>query len=353
MPEGAADQVSVELNSVPVTPRMRGDGVLVIPLSVDVPPPYVLSLQYYFPHPQAGTRQARRSLAGVGAMKFDFPTLGDDTWVRRAYWQLLLPPEQHLVVSPRELTGEFAWCWNFFYFGRKPVLSQVDLERVVGLRHPGSTPAPAGMNTYLFSSLGRIGPCEVVTASRTTIVFVASGLALLAGLLLIYVRAARHPVVLLVATAILAGLAAIYPELAMLAAQASAVGLALVLLAALLRHLTAGYPLVGGGVPALGSRLPEVSSSVVPILAGAPAFGSRPSEPAVPAPATQEVPRNPAADHEYTVPGSADPPRVRPRSFRCPRMPRHEGLPSVTSASAVGHGSVVPCGDPAGQGKFG
>ncbi len=40
---------------------------------------------------------------------------------------------------------------------------------------------------------------------------------------------------------------------------------------------------------------------------GTPAFGSRPSEPAVPAPATQEVPRNPAADHEYTVPGSADP----------------------------------------------
>lgn len=286
-------------------------------------------------------------------MKFDFPTLGDDTWVRRAYWQLLLPPEQHLVVSPRELTGEFAWCWNFFYFGRKPVLSQVDLERVVGLRHPGSTPAPAGMNTYLFSSLGRIGPCEVVTASRTTIVFVASGLALLAGLLLIYVRAARHPVVLLVATAILAGLAAIYPELAMLAAQASAVGLALVLLAALLRHLTAGYPLVGGGVPALGSRLPEVSSSVVPILAGRPLSGRGPANRQFPHPRPRRCPGTRLPTMSTRCPAPRIRARVRPRSFRCPRMPRHEGLPSVTSASAVGHGSVVPCGDPPGQGKFG
>ncbi len=106
-------------------------------------------------------------------MKFEFPSLGDDTWIRRAYWQLLLPPEEHLLVSPRELTGEFAWGWNCFYFGRQPVLSQTDLEAWVGLRHPGCTPAPAGMNNYLFSSLGRIGPCEIVTAGRSTIVFVS------------------------------------------------------------------------------------------------------------------------------------------------------------------------------------
>ena len=223
-------------------------------------------------------------------MKFEFPSLGDDTWIRRAYWQLLLPPEEHLIVSPRELTGEFAWGWNSFYFGRQPVLSQADLETWVGLRHPGSTPAPAGMNAYLFSSLGRIGPCEIVTAGRSTIVFLSSGIALLAGLLLIYVRAARHPVVLLVATAILAVLTAIYPELALMAAQASAVGLALVLLAVFLRQLTAG------------SRQPllaEVSSAIAPVLPM-----PRPSEPPVP----------------------SSPRAVRPRrrSFRCPRMPRHE-----------------------------
>jgi len=249
LPDGAAyEQVSVQLNGAAVSPRVRAERVLMIPLSANVEPGrYVLCLQYHFPGPRASR----------GAMKFYFPSLGDDTWVCRAYWQLLLPPEEHLVVSPSELTGEFAWGWNSFYFGRQPVRSQADLESWVGLRHPGSTPAPAGMNIYLFSSLGRIGSCEIVTAGRSTIVFVSSGIVLLAGLLLIYLRAARHPAVLLVATAIMVGLIAIHPELALLAGQASAVGLSLALLAAFLRQLTADrkQPL-----------LAEVSSSAAPVL---------------------------------------------------------------------------------------
>ena len=260
LPEGAArDQASVQLNGIPVNPLARAERVLIVPLTADVEPPrFVLSLQYHFPGPRPSW----------GVIKFDFPSLGEETWIRHAYWQLLLPPEEHLVVSPAQLTGEFVWGWNHFYFGRQPVLSQTDLELWAGLGPTGSSPAPAGMNAYLFSSLGRIGPCEVVTMGRSTIVFVSSGIALLIGLLLIYVKAARHPIVLLVAAAILAGLTATDPELALMAAQASAVGLALVLLAVFLRQLTAG------------SRQPlltEASSIAAPILPQ-----PRPSEPAVP-----------------------------------------------------------------------
>ena len=260
LPEGAArDQAAVQLNGTPVSPRTRAERVLIVPLTADVESPrYVLSLQYHFPGPRPSW----------GAMRFDFPSLGGDAWIRRAYWQLLLPPEEHLVVSPSQLTGEFVWGWNHFYFGRQPVLSQTDLELWAGLGSVGSTPAPAGMNAYLFSSLGRIGPCEVATAGRSTIVFISSGIALLVGLLLIYVKAARHPIVLLVAAAILAGLTATYPELALMAAQASAVGLALALLAVFLRQLTAGRRQPSAG---------EASSMAAPILPM-----PRPSEPAVP-----------------------------------------------------------------------
>jgi hypothetical protein len=234
LPEGAdRDEATVLLNGLAIRPRGQGDRNLTVPLSSDAEPPrYVLSLQYHF----SGQRGSR------GPMAFEFPSLGDDTWIRRAYWQLLLPADEHLVVSPRNMTSEFTWGWNRFYFGRQPVLGQADLENWAwgNVRHPGSAPLPAGMNVYLFSSLGRFESCEIVTAGRSTIVFVASGIALLMGLILIYVRAARHPVVLLAAAALLAALAAIYPELAMLAAQASAVGLALALFAAFLRHLTAG-----------------------------------------------------------------------------------------------------------------
>jgi len=262
LPEGADyEKASVQLNERPVDPRTRAGRVLIVPLPIplpaDVEPPrYNLSLQYRFPGPRASR----------GAMKFEFPTLGDDIWIRRAYWQLLLPPEEHLVISPADMTGEFNWGWNSFYFGRQPVRDQADLEAWVSLSHPGSTPAPAGMNTYLFSSMGQFGPCEIVTAGRSTIVFISSGISLLAGLLLIYVRAARHPVVLLAAMVILAGLAATYPELALIAAQASSIGLALTLLAAFLRQLTAA------GRPTLA----EVTSGVAPVP-------PQPSEPPIPA----------------------------------------------------------------------
>jgi hypothetical protein len=66
----------------------------------------------------------------------------------------------------------------------------------------------------------------------------------------------------------LAGLTAICPELALMAAQASAVGLVLALLALVLRQLAAGRR------PPL---LPEVSSTVAPVLPM-----PRPSEPSVP-----------------------------------------------------------------------
>ncbi len=106
-------------------------------------------------------------------MKFEFPSLGDDTWIRRAYWQLLLPPEEHLVVSPARIDRGIR-------LGLEPLLlrpaARARVKRTWSpgsdCANPGSTPAPAGMNNYLFSSLGRIGPCEIVTAGRSTIVFV-------------------------------------------------------------------------------------------------------------------------------------------------------------------------------------
>jgi len=259
LPDGAVyEQASVQSHGTTVNPEMKAGRVLVMPLPAEAESPhYTLYLQYHFPEFRASR----------GAMRFDFPSLGDDIWIRRAYWQLLLPPEEHLVTPPRGMTGEFTWGWNGFYFGRQPVLNEADWDAWVRLPHPGNALVPAGMNVYLFSSMGQFGPCEIVTAGRSTIVFLSSGIALLAGLLLIYVRAARHPVVLLVATVLLAGLAGSYPELALIAAQASSIGVALALLAVLLRQLTAGSRPV----------LSEGSSAAAPIQPPPP------SEPPLPA----------------------------------------------------------------------
>lgn len=238
---------------------------------------YVLSLQYCLPCARAGR----------GPLELALPHFGDDAWVSQAYWQLLLPPQEHLVAAPDDFTAEFLWRWNNLYYGRQPVMNQADLEAWTGLP-PGYALAgrsarlasgylETGMNCYLFSAPALPDSCKIVTVGRSTIIFLASGAALLAGLALIYVRAARHPVVLLAATILLAGGAARYPELALLAAQAAVLGLILALLALVLRRWLAGSapiaPLEAASSTTRSLRVPppsEPATHSVGAPAGAP-----------------------------------------------------------------------------------
>ena len=90
----------------------------------------------------------------------------------------------------RGFTSEFLWRWNAFYFGRQPAMDEAALASWVGLpRSRGAYPT-TGLNCYLFSTLGPFESCEIAIVGRTTIVFAASGLVLLAGLALIYLRRA-------------------------------------------------------------------------------------------------------------------------------------------------------------------
>jgi hypothetical protein len=66
---------------------------------------------------------------------------------------------------------------------------------------------------------------------RPLIVMAASGAALVLGLLLIYVPGLRHPAILLVGAVGLGAAAAIYPEPALLLAQAASLGVVLTIVA--------------------------------------------------------------------------------------------------------------------------
>jgi hypothetical protein len=241
LPSGAAcEQATVKLlalnhngaredqgSEVPVVPTTTADRVLVVPLpATGEAARYVLSLQYHVPAQHIGR----------GITKFDLPHIGNGAWVNQLYWQLLLPAEEHLIAAPRGFTSEFLWRWNNFYFGRRPTMDEADLASWVGLAQSTDAYPTTGLNCYLFSTLGQPESCEVPTVGRTEIVFLASALVLLAGLILIYFDVARHPAILLAAVVALAGCAAFYPEVTFLAAQSSVVGLLLVLLAVALRR---------------------------------------------------------------------------------------------------------------------
>ncbi len=228
MPPGvAADQVGVLLDGKAVAAQLAGDGRMTVPLAGNAGhDSHLLELRYQF---------LERPLRG--ALALEMPRLGREVWVRRLYWQLILPRDEHLLTPPEGFAGEQTWTWRGFCWGRRPLLDQSQLENWVGVRPRA---APAGqVNEYLFSAFGNVDRCVVRTAGRSWIVLAASGAALLAGLLLIYVRRLSHPAVLLSATVLLAAAGLVYPEPAMLAAQAAVLGLALALVAAVLAAVLA------------------------------------------------------------------------------------------------------------------
>lgn len=244
LPPGAdVSTLELWLDREPLRLPATAEGRVVIPLSGnDGLRPHLIDARYHFP--------AARS--DMGRISIQFPRLGRDAWVRRMYWQLVVPANEHLVVEPAEFTPEWVWGWHGLYWGRRPLLSQSQLEDWCGAAHV--RPLPPDVNCYLFSSLGTIERSEALTAGRTLIVLWASGLAMLAGLLLIYLPAARHPLTLLVLAVLLGCAVAIYPDSAMLLVQAAGLGIVMAILGARLRARRVRHA---------RSLMQEVASSVV------------------------------------------------------------------------------------------
>jgi len=201
------------------------DGHLIVPLAAaDGVSQHELEAIYQFPGPRPE----------AGRMSLELPRLGRGAWVHRLYWQLVLPSNEQVMVVPADFTGEFRWGWNGLFWGRIPVLEQPQLEAWCGGRHV--LEVPADTNRYLFSTLGNVTRCELRTGYRVFIVLAASGAALVFGLLLIYVPAARHPATLLVGAVWLGACAFLYPEATLLVAQAASLGVLLSLVAAVMQR---------------------------------------------------------------------------------------------------------------------
>ncbi|HWB01327.1 MAG TPA: hypothetical protein VG713_22710, partial [Pirellulales bacterium] len=176
----------------------------------------------------------RRSRPVQGAMTLEGPTLPALFAARRTFWQVVLPADEHLWLPPENFTSEYTWSWSGMRWGRTPVLGQSELESWVGTRH--DTPLPATVHSYLFSTTDADQALKLSVVRRSVLVLEASGLALVVGLVLVYWPAARQPLVFLVLAVATAALATLYPQPAIVLAEASALGLSLVVLAAALKR---------------------------------------------------------------------------------------------------------------------
>jgi hypothetical protein len=166
-------------------------------------------------------------------------------------------------------------------------MSQTELEQWVGAA-AGIAPT-SGQSEYLFSGLTPLSSVEMVTAPRWLIVLVASAVVLAMAAAWVYVPAARRGWILVALSVLLAGLAVAFPTPALLAAQASVLGVFLGILSLIISRLARG------AIPAPGfsgiSRTPILSSGssrhspttthTPNYVAGGTAAGLTPFQPAV------------------------------------------------------------------------
>ncbi|HIQ22593.1 MAG TPA: hypothetical protein EYH34_15315 [Planctomycetes bacterium] len=244
LPPGTrAAEVAIWLDNQPVTPLRGPEDRLHIVLGEPDGAEHSLELQYSLPVQRAGSME----------WAFQLPQIGEQPWVERCYWELILPGNEHVVAVPEWLTREYRWGWTGLFWGRIPVMDQVQLEDWAGTVHRAR---PAGRTSrYLFSSPEAMGVCRLVALRRSWIVLAGSGMALVFGLFLLYLPAGRRVVVLWVGVVVFVAATLLWPGPALLLGQASGLGVVLALLAAVLERT-------------LGRRRqtrwwPETSSSVL------------------------------------------------------------------------------------------
>jgi hypothetical protein len=212
----------------------------------------------------------------AGVVEAVLPRLSGNMWIDHMYWQLVLPRDQHVLWSPSELTPEQSWTWSGWTWARRATLEQSDLETWVGAS--AGTMVPEGTNRYLFSAMGNPAKFAARVAARWEIVLLASIAVLAAGLLVMYVPAIRRPTALLVLGVVIAALGLWIPEAAILFAQAATLGLAILIVSAVLRRWVArrrrrGIVIVSGrsSIVERSSARTKVAAPELAVTATAPA----------------------------------------------------------------------------------
>ncbi|MEX2139291.1 MAG: hypothetical protein WD894_08525 [Pirellulales bacterium] len=222
-PEVDASELEALLDAQSVRPTLHNGNILIVALPTTART-HTLELRYPYLNSASGSSVA-----------LNVPDFGEGIPLRRLYWQLIVPRNQHLLMSSSNLTPEFRWMWEGLHWSRSNLLDQADLEDwTETLREPE---APELMNVYLFSVIGNGQSLTARIARRSTIVFIASSIALAVVLLALYAAPLRRPRWLMAIGVGLGVLALAYPEPAIVLAQAALLGVGLAVVAAVLHRV--------------------------------------------------------------------------------------------------------------------
>lgn len=188
--------------------------------------------------------------ANVGTIYTSIPELLDVSSCQSWVWQVTIPDNEYLVNSDDDLVLTQPWTWSGWFFSRGDHHKGQLFEDWIGTSQLKS---PPGGNSYVFTSLTPKQNVKLTTTSRRFLVTLASGAALAFGLMSIYIREFRRPIVLLLLAVFLAAAGLLFPGPAIMAAQASVVGVILAILglctAILIRRLSLPHHVLPTTVP--------------------------------------------------------------------------------------------------------
>ncbi len=165
------------------------------------------------------------------------PQLKQSVHVGETLWQIHLPVGQHLLIGAPGHAARFHWLWQTLHFARvtDPRFDQAaNWLAVPG--HSARLPDITRGNAYVFTNYGAPGTFTIHTISQWSLVLLGAGLALLGGLVLLYVPHTRHPITFL-CTAFAVSVSALWlAEPITLLLQPALLGLTLATLATLLHR---------------------------------------------------------------------------------------------------------------------
>lgn len=268
-PNASLSNVEVACNKQPCSATVGKDGELIVRLpEAKGEALRVLELFCWMP------RDTGKGLVAT----LEMPRIAGVDRVERLFWEIALPPNEHLINGPPSWVPEFHWQWQAGLLVRVPNEASTELEGWVGASRQENL--PAAVNRYLFSTLGQVERVQVWTATRPLLAVTVIGPILLIGLLgLLYLDWMR-PVTLSVLGTLAAALSFVFPETAVLFAQLATLAFALLLLARLLQvRLPQRATLV---TPQGGSTMVRAESPLSDLMGPATSAGSHVTTATVP-----------------------------------------------------------------------
>ncbi len=168
------------------------------------------------------------------------PQFPSNVRIAQTIWEVVLPFNQYLLTNPRELTPQYYWRRNGFFFSR--VLNPA-YKNLIGWVFSNTQSVadeivdrPKG-NAYQFGCFGPTGTLGFRSMNQQLIVILGSGLALIVGFVLLKLPATRHVLTFLSLGFVVAIVSLWYAESVQLLVQPALLGLILAVVAAFIDNL--------------------------------------------------------------------------------------------------------------------